>query len=310
MNNDVYDVIIIGGAAAGLTGAIYTSREKLKTLVLEKAQCGGMTATSDLIENYPGFPEGINGMELIDKFKQQAAKFGANIIEFQQVRKITPEGETIKVEIDKQLYSGKALIVATGSKPVKLNVPGETEFSGRGVSYCATCDGPLFKGKDLALVGCGNSGLQEGDHLLKFAKHITFIEFLPEMTAAKILQERLKGNQQATFLLNHALTAINGQQVVESVTVKERASGKEKVIKVGGVFIYAGFSPNSELLKGLIDLDDTGYIKTGEDMQTSRAGIYAVGDVRSKQIRQIDVACGEATIAAIAVRDYIKKTNN
>lgn len=307
MNYITHDVIIVGGSAAGLTAAIYTARERLNTLVLEKAQCGGFPAITELLENYPGFPDGINGAELIKKFRQQAQKFGAEIIEFQEVKQIKPEGRKIEVVTDKQTYHTFAVIAATGSIPKKLNIPGEEEYRGRGVSYCATCDGPLFKDRDIAVIGCGNSGLQEGEHLLKFVKSVTFIEFLPEMTAAKILQERLQQDKRTTFLLNHALTSINGKQLVDSVTVKDRKTGKEKQIKFSGVFIYAGFLPNSKFLDGLVELDDSGYIKTNEDMQTSVPGIYAVGDVRSKKVRQIDVACGEATIAAIALRDYTKE---
>ncbi|MFC1632392.1 NAD(P)/FAD-dependent oxidoreductase [Candidatus Omnitrophota bacterium] len=301
------DVIIIGGAPAGLTAAIYTSREQLNTLVLEQAQCGGMPATTDLLENYPGFPEGINGTELIAKFKAQALKFGTDINEDQQVRKVSVKEAVITVETQKQSFKTKALIAASGSIPKPLNLPGEEKFRGRGVSYCATCDGPLFRDRDIAVIGCGNSGLQEGEHLLKFARSVTFVEFLPEMTAAKILQERLAKQPQVKFLLNHQLTAINGQAMVDSITVKERQSGQEKQIAVTGVFIYAGFLPNSKFLQGLVEMDQLGYVKTDQDLQTKTPGIYAAGDVRSKKVRQITTACGEGTVAAISARDYIRQ---
>jgi len=299
------DIIIIGGGPAGLTAAIYTSREGFNTLLLEKGICGGLPATTDLIENYPGFPDGINGMQLIDKFKKQALRFGTNIIEFKEAKRIEPAGERIKVQIAEEEYNAYAIIVASGSIPKKLNIPGEEKYTGKGVSYCAICDGPFFKDKDVAVIGCGNSGLQEGESLLKYVKSLTFIEFLPNMTGEKILQERLQKNEKTRFLLNHMLTSINGNTLVNSVTVKNRQTDEKKKIEVSGVFIYAGFLPNSKFLEGIVELDNLGYIITNEKMETFVPGIYAVGDVRSKKVRQIDVACGEGTIAAVSARDYI-----
>ena len=306
MNDTTVDVIIVGGGPAGLTAAIYTSRERLNTLLLEKDLCGGLPATTDLIENYPGFPAGINGRELMNKIKEQALRFGTNIIEFKEVKRIVPAGKIIKVQTDEEEYNAYTVIVASGSIPKKLNIPGEEEYRGKGVSYCATCDGPLYKDKDVAVIGCGNSGLQEGESLLNYVKSVTFIEFLPYMTAEKVLQERLQRNKKANFLLNHMITSINGEKFVNSITVRDRQTGKEKKIEVSGVFIYAGFLPNSKFLEGVVELDRLGYIVTNEKMETSVPGIYAVGDVRSKKVRQIDVACGEGTIAAISAKDYIK----
>jgi len=306
MNNNAYDVIIIGGGPAGLTAAIYTSREMFNTLLLEKEICGGLPGGTDLIENYPGFPEGTNGIELMSRFKKQTQRFGAEIVEFKGIKKVEPAEGKIKVYTEEDVYVGSTVIVASGSIPKKLGVPGEVKFKGRGVSYCATCDGPLYRDKDVAVIGCGNSGLQEGEALLKYVKSITFVEFLPFMNAEKILQERLKKNSKTDFLLNHRLISINGEDNVSSITVEDRQTGKEKEIKASGVFVYVGFLPNSKFLEGIVELDNSGYIKTDEDMQTKASGIYAVGDVRSKKVRQIDVACGEATIAAISVRDYLK----
>ncbi|MCK4905725.1 thioredoxin-disulfide reductase [bacterium] len=301
----IYDVIIIGGGPAGLTAGIYTSRDRLKTLVLEKSVCGGLVATADFIENYPGFSEGIKGTELMLKFKKQAEVFGTEIVELKEIKSIKQENGKITVQTQKEEYSSHTLIIASGSVPKMLGIPGEKEFIGRGVSYCATCDGPFFKDKDIAIVGCGNSGLQEGEALLKFVKSVTFIEFMPDMMAAKILQERLQQNKKATFLLNHELMSINGNKVVDSVTVKNRRTNEEKTVPVSGVFMYVGFLPNSKFLQGIVELDNAGYIKTNDKMQTSIPGIYAVGDIRSKEVRQIDVACGEATIAAVSVSDYL-----
>lgn len=307
MSDAMYDVVIIGGGPAGLTAGIYTARDMFKTLILEKNNCGGLPSGTDFIENYPGFPDGIKGPELMEKFKKQAERFSVEIKEFEEVKNIKSEEDIIKVKTDNAEYSAKAVIVASGSVPKKLGVPGEEKFTGRGVSYCAICDGPLYKGKDVAIIGCGNSGLQEGGPLLEHVKSITFIEFLPSMPAEKILQDRLRKNDKAKFLLNHQLMSINGDKVVESVTAKDRKTNEEKDIPVSGVFMYVGFSPNSGFLEGVVDLDKVKYVVTDEKMQTSIKGIYAVGDIRSKNIRQVSTATGDGTVAAIAVRDYIKE---
>jgi thioredoxin reductase (NADPH) len=301
------DIIIIGGGPAGLTAAIYTSREGFNTLLLEKGICGGLPATTDLIENYPGFPDGVNGMQLIDKFKEQALRFGTNIVEFKEIKRIEPAEKKIKVRTSEEEYHAYAVILASGSIPKKLNIPGEEKYMGKGVSYCAICDGPLFKDKHIAVIGCGNSGLQEGEFLIKYARSLTFIEILPEMTGEKILQERLQKNKKTRFLLNHVLVSINGNTFVDSITVKNRQTDEKKEIEVSGVFVYAGFLPNSKFLEGIVELDNSRYIITNDEMETSVPGIYAIGDVRSKKVRQINVACGEGTIAAISVRDYINK---
>lgn len=307
MSEVTYDVIIIGGGPAGLTAGIYTSRERLNTLLLEKEICGGLPATTDLIENYPGFPEGINGVELMNRFKAHAERFGLEINESEKVEKIESAGKRIKILTEEKEYSAYAVIVASGSVPKKLNVPGEKEFRGKGVSYCATCDGPLFRDKDIAVIGCGNSGLQEGEALLKHVKGITFVEFLPHMTGANILQDRLKKSKNTKFLLNHMLTSINGDTKVNSIKVKDRQTNEEKDVKVSGIFIYAGFLPNSKFLEGIAELDREGYIIANEKMETSLPGMYVAGDVCSKRVRQIDTACGDATIAAISAKEYIKE---
>ena len=199
---DEYDVVILGGGPAGLTSAIYASRAKLKTLLVEKEVIGGEAASTDKIENYPGFPEGISGIELAERMRQQAERFGAQIM-YAEVQSLDLKSQPKEIELDMGKVKAKSVIIASGTSPKSLNVPGEKEFKGRGVSYCATCDGPIFSGKDIAIIGCGNSGLQEGLFILKFVKSLTMIEYLPTIQAEKILQERMQQHDNVRWLLNH-----------------------------------------------------------------------------------------------------------
>ena len=305
--SNIYDVIIIGGGPGGLTAGIYTSRERLKTLLLEKELCGGLLAITDLIENYPGFADGIKGMDLIAKFKKQAEKFGTELHEFEEVKKIELSPNGILIETNRGQYNTYTLILATGSVPKILNIPGESEFRGKGVSYCAICDGPLFREKKIAVIGGGDAAAQDALFLTRFADKVTLIHRRYELRATKILQERLRENKKIKLLLNYVPVSIEGKKIVDSIIVKNKESNEEKIIEVSGIFISVGFLPNSKFLEALIKLDAAGYIKTDEQMETSVPGIYAVGDVRAKQVRQIAVACGEGTIAAISVRDYLKE---
>lgn len=305
LDKNNYDLLIIGAGPAGLTAAIYSARAGLKTLVLEKGLPGGLAATTDYIENYPGFPEGIKGIELTEKMKNQAKRFGVEIIGV-EVKSISKTGKNIIVQTDNKKYEVPAVIITTGTTPKRLNIPGEDTLRGRGISYCATCDGPLFKGRDIAVIGCGNSGLQEGKFLLNFVKSITFIEFLPYMTADIILQERLRDEKAVNFLLNHMAVSINGKERVESITVKNRENDEEKTVAVSGIFIYAGLNPNSGFLKNFIELDNYGFVITNKKLETSVPGIFAAGDIRAETIRQVVTACGDGAVAAINVYHYIK----
>ena len=301
-----YDLIIVGGGPAGLTAGIYATRSRLDTLLIGKLVPGGQAASTEWVENYPGFPEGISGAELIAKIEQQAKKFGLEVftdevtsVEFTPKKKI--------VQTAKAQFTSNVLIMATGTEPKKLNIPGEDKFKGRGVSYCATCDGPFFKENDIAVIGCGNSGLQEGLYLLKFVKSITFIEFLPRMTAEKIVQERVQNQPNTKFFLNHVMTSINGENKVESITVKNRETDKEETIPVQGIFIYAGLIPNTQFLQGKSKLDQDGYILTNENTETSVPGVFAAGDVRQKILQQITTAISDGSIAAFMAEKYIEK---
>lgn len=301
----MFDLIIIGGGPAGLTAAIYAGRALLKTLLLEKLVPGGLVATTEKIENYPGFGS-VAGMELAKKMEDQARKFGVEIVT-EEVNTLAVMEENKIVRTQGNEYQAKAAIIATGTKPKNLNVPGEDKFRGRGVSYCATCDGAFFKDKDVAVIGCGSSGLKEGLFLLRYVKHISFVEFLPHMTAEKILQERIKKESNVAFYLEHMLTSINGEGNISSITIKDRKTGQEKNIEVQGVFIYVGLDPITDFLKGVVELDQYNYIITNEKLETSVPGIFAAGDVRTTNLRQIATAVGDGALTAFMAEEYITK---
>ncbi len=309
ISGGLYDMLIIGGGPAGLTAAIYGARDGMKVLVLEKEGIGGLAGSTELIENYPGFPQGISGAELMERFRAQAERFGTEIIEFEEVTKIEPTQKgLINVHTGTNaVHQGKTVIIATGSVPKKLNVPGEKDYYGRGVSYCATCDGPLFKGKKVVVVGAGNSGLQEGVMLLEYAESVDFIEFLPHSIAEKILQDRTMNHPKSRFFFSHRLTEIKGDgNQVTSVLAKDRNTDEVKEIPADGVFIYVGYAPYTKFVEDLLDLNKWGYIKTDEKMRTSMEGIYAVGDVRANNPAQVSISVGDGTKAVLDIREYIQ----
>lgn len=303
----LYDLIIIGGGPAGLTAGIYATRAKLNTVLLERLNPGGLVASTDWVENYPGFPEGMSGAELMKKMEEQAVKFGLNIASFKEVTSADLKGQTKTVKIDNEEYKAKAVIIASGTEPKKLNIPGEEKFKGKGVSYCATCDGPFFQGKDIVMIGGGSSGIQEGLFLTRFVKSITVVEFMPHLNAEKILQERAHKDAKFKFFVNHMATSINGENQVESVSIKSRETNEEKTIPAAGVFIYVGWDPKTEFLKGQVELDKWGYVIAGEDTKTSVPGVFAAGDVREKTLRQITTAVADGAVAAFVAEKYIEE---
>jgi thioredoxin reductase (NADPH) len=303
----VYDLIVIGGGPAGLTAGLYASRAQLKTLLFERLMTGGQAATTEWIENYPGFEQGISGAELTSKMEAQARRFGLEIAS-ESVVDFIPDGRPLRIVTEGGEFHARSVIIATGSDPRKLNVPGEAELRGRGVSYCATCDGPFFKGKDVVTVGGGSSGVQESLYLTRFVQSIRLVEFMDRLNAEKILQQRARENPKLSFLLNHRVVSINGERKVESVTVENRAGGARSDLKADGVFIWVGLKPNTEFLKGRLPLDSIGGIPVKPDMSTPIPGVFAAGDACSKTVRQVTTAVGDATVAAESALHFLESS--
>lgn len=305
----MFDVIIIGGGPAGMSSAIYSARARLKTLLIEKAGCGGQIAITDHLENYPGFEEGINGFELAVKMEKQARTFGAEIV-YGEVASVQLTGETKKIVLaNNKEYETKTVIIASGANFRKLGCPGEQEFIGKGVSYCATCDGPFFRNKEIAVVGGGDSALQEALYLTKFASKVNLIHRRNEFRAAKILQEKVLADNKINIIYDSVVEEIIGNPVtsVESVKLKNVKTGENSQIAVNGIFVFVGWLPNTAFLKDSgIKLNDNGYIVTDDNMKTSVEGVFACGDVREKILRQVVTACGDGAVAAISAQHYLE----
>lgn len=304
----LFDVIIIGGGPAGLTAGIYTSRARLKSLLMEKGLIGGQVATTEFVENYPGFDEGVSGAELSSKMEKQARKFGLEIIQasvqkislHEKIKKITLEG-------NQKEYEAKSVIVATGAHPRPLGVEGEDKYRGKGVSYCATCDGAFFKGEKIAVIGGGDSAVEEGIFLTRFAEIVYIIHRRDQLRATKIAQERAFSNPKIKFIWNSVVNKIDGEDAVKALHIKNVKTEEESVLDVQGVFIYVGYNPNTEFLKDVVNLDESNYIITGDKMYTSVPGIFAAGDVRAKALKQIATAVGDGATAAVEAEKYIEE---
>ncbi len=302
----IYDVIIIGAGPAGMTAAVYTSRANLSTLMIERGVPGGQMANTEEVENYPGY-EHILGPELSTKMFDHAKKFGAEYA-YGDIKKIIDGKEYKTVDAGSKQYKARTIIITTGAQYKKIGVPGENELGGRGVSYCAVCDGAFFKEKDLVVIGGGDSAVEEGVYLTRFAKKVTIVHRRDELRAQKILQDRAFANEKVDFIWNHTLKEIHDKDgKVGSVTLVSTENGEEQELPVDGVFIYIGMLP---LTKPFLDLgitNEEGYIVTNEKMETNVPGIYAAGDVREKMLRQIVTATGDGSIAAQAAQHFIEE---
>ncbi len=302
----IYDVIIIGAGPAGMTAAVYTSRANLSTLMIERGVPGGQMANTEEVENYPGY-EHILGPELSTKMFDHAKKFGAEYA-YGDIKSITDGKEYKTINAGSKQYKARAIIITTGAQYKKIGIPGETELGGRGVSYCAVCDGAFFKEKELVVVGGGDSAVEEGVYLTRFAKKVTIVHRRDELRAQKILQDRAFANEKVDFIWSHTVKEIHEKDgKVGSVTLVSTKTGEEREFQTDGVFVYIGMVP---LTKPFLDLgitNDEGYIVTNEKMETSLPGIYAAGDVREKMLRQIVTATGDGSIAAQAAQHYVEE---
>ncbi|AKL98050.1 thioredoxin-disulfide reductase [Endomicrobium proavitum] len=304
MDKIIYDAIIIGGGPAGMTAAIYTARARLNTLLIEKSGCGGQMAVTDLLENYPGFNGGINGFELGTKLEAQVKDFGAQIV-YDEVESIS-EGNIKTVKTPNAAYQAKTVIIAAGTKVKNLGVKGEEKFIGNGISFCAVCDAPFYKNKDVLVVGGGDSAVQEAIYLAKFAKNVTIIHRRDELRAAKILRERMLSYKNISVMYNTVADNITGSEKIEKVTVSNVKTKEQKDLKVDGIFVFVGLLPNTTFSSN-VALDALGYIITDENMKTSIPGIFAAGDIRKKQLRQVVTAASDGAQAAISAQHYIEE---
>ena len=301
-----YEVIIIGGGPAGLTAGLYTSRSRLNTLLIETGLFGGQITTTELIENYPGFPNGINGAELGRLMEEQAKRFGLTMVN-EEVLEVTLEGDQKIVRTYESEYVSEALIIASGTEYRKLGVPGEEAFIGKGVSFCATCDGAFFKDSKIAVVGGGDSALTEALFLTKFAKEVIIIHRRDALRATKIYQERAMANPKIKFIWNSVVQEVNGDKMVQSITVKNVKTNEVTELEAEGIFLFVGISPRTQFLKGLVEMDEGGYIITSENCETSVKGIVAAGDCRKKLLRQVTTAVGDGATAAFAAEQYLER---
>lgn len=299
------DILIAGGGPAGLTAGIYAARGGMSAVIFDRTGPGGQMAFSDLIENYPGFPDGISGMELSRLMEAQAEKFGARS-RMEAIEGIFPEKGEITVRTDSGEHKASAVILATGSLPRKLGIPGESKLTGRGVSYCALCDGPFFSGQDIAVVGGGDTAVHEAIILSKFAGKVKLIHRRKKLRAARALQDKLFAVKNIEFMPETTISSVNGDKTAESLTIKNGADGEESVIEIRGVFIAAGYEPDTAFLKGAVPLDGEGYIIADRGFRTGAEGVFACGDAVSENLKQVAFACGSGAAAAVSAVEYVE----
>ena len=304
--NKEYDVVIIGGGPAGLTAGIYASRDRLNCLLIERGIIGGKITEAEWIDNYPGFPQGISGIELTKLMHEQATKYGLKST-FTEVTSLEIKGEQKIIKTTDGDFIARAVIVAGGSERGKLGIPGEKEFTGKGVSYCATCDGPFFKNKPVAVVGGGNAAIYEAMHLTKFVSKVTVIHRRHRLRATVVLQEKAFAEPKIEFLLSTVAKSIEGKDFVQKLKLQNVKTEKQSILEVAGVFMAVGLKPNTEYLKNILPLDKQGHIITDGQMKTKIPGIFAAGDIRSGSIRQTVAAAGDGAIAAISAKNFIEQ---
>jgi len=303
-----YEVIIIGGGPAGLSAGLYTSRARLSSLLLEKMGVGGQIADAERVDNYPGFPEGISGFELGQLMHQQATKYGLKTLLAEVTGIELQEGQKV-VKTTEGNFTAKAVIIASGSERRKLGIPGEEKFTGKGVSYCATCDAAFFKEQPVAVVGGGDAAITEALYLAKFASKVTVIHRRDQLRASRILQEKAFSEPKMEFLWNTVVEEIEGRDLVQRIKLRQVKTGEKSTLDISGTFISVGLKPNTDYLKGVLPLDAAGYIITNDKMETEIPGIFAAGDIRHNSTRQAITAAGDGATAAIYAEKFITEVD-
>jgi thioredoxin reductase (NADPH) len=298
-------VLILGSGPAGLSAALYAARANLDPVVLTGMELGGQVSLTHIVENYPGFPEGVGGMEMVELFQKQAERFGARI-EIDTAAQVDLSQRPFRVTThSEKIYLAETLIITTGASALHLNVPGENEFTGRGVSYCATCDGWFFKERDVIVVGGGDSALEEGIFLTRYADSVTIVHRRDELRAGPILEERARSNPKVKFMWNTVVTKIAGNGSVEAVQLKDILTGEERNEATEGVFVFIGHRPNSDLFKGQLEMDDQGYLVVDKLMRTSVPGVFAAGEIADPHFRQVVTSAGMGAAAAMSAGHFL-----
>lgn len=303
--SEYHEAIIIGGGPAGLTAGIYLMRAGIDVLLLEKMIPGGTPMNTERVENYPGFPEGISGRDLMNRFTEHARQCGLLIQEFSEAEDIYRESGKFMIKTTNRTYTSDGMILATGTEPAKMGIPGEKELLGRGISYCATCDGAFFRNLDVAVIGGGDAAIEEGLSLANIARKVYVIHRRDTLRAQKIVQERAFRNGKMEFLWNKRPLEIKGKDQVENIIIEDVKTGEHSEVKVDGVFVYVGANPNTAFLKNLVDRDAAGFILTDEALSAKTKGLFVAGDVRKKTLRQISTAVGDGALAAVSLERYI-----
>lgn len=303
-NNERHRIIIIGSGPAGLSAALYAARANLEPLVFSGMQLGGQVAITHIVENYPGFPEGIGGPELVEALQKHAERFGANI-QFDNVTEVDLSERPFRVSSYSGDFWADTLVLTTGADPRKLDVPGEEKFTGRGVSYCGTCDGHFFEGDDIVVVGGGDSAMEEGIFLTRYADSVSVIHRRDELRAGQIMQERAFNNEKISFIWDTVVTKINGDNAVESVSLHNKKTGEDWVHETDGVFIFIGHIPNTDLYKGQLEMDERGYLEVDQYMRTSVPGVFAAGEVADPHFRQVVTSAGMGAAAVMQATHFL-----
>jgi thioredoxin reductase (NADPH) len=306
MEDKVFDVIVVGGGPAGLTAGLYLARARMDVVLIEKHLTGGAPALTEKIENYPGFPEGISGFELVDRMRRQAEGFGLNIVTFNALEGLREEGDIKVLQAEEGEMKAYAVILAMGMRPATLGVPGEEEFHGRGVSYCATCDGAFFKDAVVAVVGGGNAAVEEALFLTRFASKVIIVHRRDRLRAGGVLEERALSHPKMDFKWKKTVKEIRGDQKVNTLLLADVEGGSEEELAVDGVFLYVGNLPNTGELQGIIELDERGFILTDDSLQTNIKGVFAAGDVRSGAVWQVAAAVGDGVRAALRAQFHVE----